>query len=1039
MRLHELYVDGFGHFHHKTIGPMQGSVTVLYGPNEAGKSTLLAFIRAILFGFPTRFNSHFPPLTGGRHGGRITLSDDVNGSYVVERYSGARGGLQVTAPTGPTANAETQLRQLVGPATPEFFKTVFTFSLDELNEAAALQGSSIYSAGQGVPGMARLEKSLLERKGSIYKRRGSLQALPKLLNALRDVDRQLKAVEGNADRFGQLNVRRLEIGKELESAKDRLLRLDSRRSEIDKLLDGWESWVALTNCESRLSGMPRFEHFPENAATRLESFEDQARQARKDLEEGRSQLQQTKESASVAIHDEALLDDAGIVEGIRRARSSFDSSVRDLPERKSELRRLEADLSEGLAEVGHGWDEGDVVALDTSIVVRSQADRLKQQIAERRERFQQARVVFDQERRVLQSHQAEVQQAREDMPLEPPPLDSATLTERSNALRAARGQLDEYERERQNHENLLRQLNTLASSRELAAQTAKSPNSLLLVLLGLVGAALIVVAVLLGEGALPLGIASGLALLTTVAILYLSARASPIAIPAPMTTELERQTSDAEAAAEKRLQSLMQLTAALGHTDQPNTAALELLEADLESARTALNTWTGVRARVEETSRREKSQELLVEAATKEYEAAKVSAREAKREWQQWLRERDLDESLTADTMTSFLARIDATRVSLNEARRMRERVAAIERDIAEFRNQVESLAMTHNLQLNPDDQRQLAAVADELIQRLDDALEMRFRREQAKESAEDYRRQVERQEQRLQAVEQELSTLLVSGGTVDPEEFRRRARQHLERVQLERQRDEHLRSLERLCGPFERLAAFRKSLEGSDPSQLSGESVRLSEQRAEIDDRCNALREERGGIDNALMQLTDEEESSALRIRRSILLEQLREYAREWSQLTIAETLLERTRQKFEQERQPSVIRHAQEFFSSVTGQRYRRLFAPIGEQTIVVTDSRGGNKHPQQLSRGTREQLYLALRFGLIREFGEHAQGLPVVVDEALVNFDPGRSRMTVQAFAELSRTNQILVFTCQPSTADMFRDLARAQVVCISQKTA
>ena len=259
----------------------------------------------------------------------------------------------------------------------------------------------------------------------------------------------------------------------------------------------------------------------------------------------------------------------------------------------------------------------------TSMVVRSQADRLKQQIAERRERFQQARGVLDQERRVLQSHQAEVQQAREDMPPEPPPLDSATLTERSNTLRAARGQFDEYERERQNHENLLRQLNALTSSRELAAQAAKSPNLLLLILLGLIGAALIVVAVLLGDSALPLGIASGLALLTTVAILYLSAKASLAAIPAPMTTELERQTSDAEAAAEKRLQSLMQLTATLGHTDQPNTAVLELVEVDLESARTALNTWTGVKARVEETSRREKSQELLVEAAIKEYEAAK--------------------------------------------------------------------------------------------------------------------------------------------------------------------------------------------------------------------------------------------------------------------------------------------------------------------------------------------------------------------------------------------------------------------------------
>ena len=71
MRLEELYLDGFGRFHQQTIG-ISEPVTVFYGPNEAGKSTLLAFVRAILFGFPTRGRTeHYPPLAGGRHGGRI--------------------------------------------------------------------------------------------------------------------------------------------------------------------------------------------------------------------------------------------------------------------------------------------------------------------------------------------------------------------------------------------------------------------------------------------------------------------------------------------------------------------------------------------------------------------------------------------------------------------------------------------------------------------------------------------------------------------------------------------------------------------------------------------------------------------------------------------------------------------------------------------------------------------------------------------------------------------------------------------------------
>ena len=145
----------------------------------------------------------------------------------------------------------------------------------------------------------------------------------------------------------------------------------------------------------------------------------------------------------------------------------------------------------------------------------------------------------------------------------------------------------------------------------------------------------------------------------------------------------------------------------------------------------------------------------------------------------------------------------------------------------------------------------------------------------------------------------------------------------------------------------------------------------------------------------------------------------------------------LEKTRHKFERERQPSVIRHAQEFFSTVTGQRYTGLYAPLGEQTISVTDATGGSRQPSELSRGTREQLYLALRFGLIREFGEHAERLPVVVDEALVNFDPERARLAAASFAgPLQKPTRSWSSPATPATAETFAKSAGAQVVDISQ---
>ena len=304
--------------------------------------------------------------------------------------------------------------------------------------------------------------------------------------------------------------------------------------------------------------------------------------------------------------------------------------------------------------------------------------------------------------------------------------------------------------------------------------------------------------------------------------------------------------------------------------------------------------------------------------------------------------------------------------MKLEQVRDNRRRVGAIENDIQEFRALLGPLADRHGLPLDDEDDRRLAPSADELIGRLGDAQVAYSDRERAREQVEDIQQQLKLRDGQLSSANEAYAELLKAAGTDDTEEFRRRARQQTERQELERRRDEHRRSLERLSGPGDRFNAFLKALSTADPNGLSEESSQLMELHAEVDYRRNELREERGGIDAELAQLTSEEESSALRIRRNTLEEQLRGHAREWSRLTIAEALLEKTRQKFEEERQPSVIRHAQGFFSAVTGQRYQRLYAPIGEQTITVADASGGSKRPEELSRGTKEQLYLSLRFG-------------------------------------------------------------------------
>ena len=83
--------------------------------------------------------------------------------------------------------------------------------------------------------------------------------------------------------------------------------------------------------------------------------------------------------------------------------------------------------------------------------------------------------------------------------------------------------------------------------------------------------------------------------------------------------------------------------------------------------------------------------------------------------------------------------------------------------------------------------------------------------------------------------------------------------------------------------------------------------------------------------------------------------------------------------------------------------------------------------------LSRGSVEQLYLCLRLGLAETFAERSEALPFILDDVLVNFDPGRAASVAEALADTAERHQVLFFTCHPHLVELVRQVAPdAQVV-------
>ena len=392
MRLKKLYLDGFGRFYKHAIDGISDNVTVFYGPNEAGKSTLLAFIRGVLFGFPHNVSSHYPPLSGGRHGGRITISNSVGDLHTIERFGRT---LKVMGPGGKALDPKVVLSQLTGGITQNHFKNIFAFSLDELQSDGALDDSDIHSAGQGVSELPALLSSLEERERRIYYFRGRKQTLvTDILNELQKIESELDDIKKNAEDYGTNAARKDEIDRELKT-NDKLTLMKTRLNQVEMLQKGWDDWVGMENIKTQLKEIPQFDKFPEDPISRLDSFEKQIKQAEEDRDNEKEALRLAGEQAAVIVPGESLLADRDRIEEIRRDRSKFDSAVRDLPKRQSELGDMENKLSERLGALGKEWNESNLHNIDISMTAKNQVDKQYRQLEDAEETARSAKTKLD--------------------------------------------------------------------------------------------------------------------------------------------------------------------------------------------------------------------------------------------------------------------------------------------------------------------------------------------------------------------------------------------------------------------------------------------------------------------------------------------------------------------------------------------------------------------------------------------------------------------------------------------------------------------
>jgi uncharacterized protein YhaN len=228
-------------------------------------------------------------------------------------------------------------------------------------------------------------------------------------------------------------------------------------------------------------------------------------------------------------------------------------------------------------------------------------------------------------------------------------------------------------------------------------------------------------------------------------------------------------------------------------------------------------------------------------------------------------------------------------------------------------------------------------------------------------------------------------------------------------------------------------LSAFIQGRDGRvgeprDRSQeWSDESSRLMELLAETQKRRDEAVREQGVADAERRRIAESDAVPTLKAELECLHTELAAALREWRIATLAKELVARTLQEFTRTRQPAVLEEASGAFARVTVGAYQRILQDEDRESLIVLDRNAQHKRPEELSRGTAEQLYLCLRLGLASEFARRSVSLPLIMDDVLVNFDPERARAVAQELARFSTQHQVLIFTCHPETAQLFAEVA------------
>ncbi|MBR3561947.1 MAG: AAA family ATPase [Oscillospiraceae bacterium] len=215
---------------------------------------------------------------------------------------------------------------------------------------------------------------------------------------------------------------------------------------------------------------------------------------------------------------------------------------------------------------------------------------------------------------------------------------------------------------------------------------------------------------------------------------------------------------------------------------------------------------------------------------------------------------------------------------------------------------------------------------------------------------------------------------------------------------------------------PVERPAKTREALQ----DELDRVIARRVEARSRMDRTAGRLQSigEAGELGAALAQKR----------------EQLAEAQAEYNAVALAMETLERANAVLQSRFSPELGHRAAEYFSALTGGRYGALTLDRAFHALATESGESVSRDAALLSRGAGDQLYLAVRLAICDMVLPEEKHVPLVLDDALINFDDARCHAALELLCKAAETRQVLLLTCQHREAAYLRGREHVNILSL-----